>query len=396
MALKGFMFSSVPNILCELGSSLKVGGLIKKLGGDNILVVTDPGLRKLGLTDRVVEGVESAGLKCSVYDQVKEDPPETIIKEIIEKCKMSGVNGIVGVGGGSSMDAAKLAAFMCGDTKQSINDVYGVDLTLGRRLPLIQVPTTAGTGSEVTNISVITTGVAEKKGVVGSQLYADYAVLDGDLTLTLPPKVTAATGIDAMVHAIEAYTSKFLKNVLSDVLALEALKLLSQNIRRACEDGSDRQARMGMLLGSLYAGMAFTNSPCAAVHALAYPIGSHFHVPHGLSNSIMLPHVVRFNGELPACADLYRNVTPIMFPELAAIRGPDASVLADGCAQLSRDLNIPTCLNDVGIQEKDLPFLASESMKVVRLMPNNMREVREEDAKMLYTQAWNNATFSHK
>ncbi|XP_023323161.1 uncharacterized protein LOC111697370 [Eurytemora carolleeae] len=157
MALKAFLFSSVPNILCELGSSSKVGGLMQKLGSKHILVVTDPGLRKLGLVDRVVEGVESAGLKCSVYDKVQEDPPEYIIKEIIQQAKVSGVDGMVGVGGGSSMDAAKLASFMAGNTKQSLNDIYGVDKCIGRRLPLIQVPTTAGTGSEVTNISVITT-----------------------------------------------------------------------------------------------------------------------------------------------------------------------------------------------------------------------------------------------
>ena len=218
---------------------------------------------------------------------------------------------------------------MCGDTQQALADVYGVGLTRGRRLPLIQVtsdvtkttlrviltqvPTTSGTGSEVTNISVITTGQAEKKGVVGPQLYADYAVLDGDLTLSLPPSVTAATGenkvlattsdqfalcpgIDAMVHAIEAYTSRHLKNVLSDTMAREALKLLSANIRcdiisddnwvtshlshcrLVCKDGADREARGRMLLGSLYAGIAFANSPCAGVHALAYPLGSHFKV----------------------------------------------------------------------------------------------------------------------
>merc|ERR1712156_1174392 len=181
-----------------------------------------------------------------------------------------------------------------------MGEIYGIDLCIGKRLPLIQVPTTAGTGSEVTNISVITTGQAEKKGVGSAQLYADYAVLDGDLTTTIPPKTTAATGIDAMVHAIEAFTSKHKKNVLSDVLAKEALSLLGSNIKRACVDGNDREARMAMLLGSLYAGMAFSNSPCAAVHALAYPIGSHFHVPHGLSNSLMLPHVLRFTGEDPS------------------------------------------------------------------------------------------------
>jgi len=388
--VKGFLFSSVPNILCELGSSTKVGGLIKGLGTKHAMIVTDPGLRKLGLTDKIQEGIEASGLKCSIFDKVTEDPPESIVLDIIRQCKERGVDGIVGVGGGSSMDAAKLTAFMAGKTSQSMEEVYGVGKTVGSRLPLIQVPTTAGTGSEVTDISVITTGVAEKKGVVGPQLYADYAVLDGDLTLSLPPKVSAATGIDAMVHAIEAYTSKFKKNVLSDVLAREALKLLAENIRRVCKDGQDREGRMGMLLGSLYAGMAFANSPCAAVHALAYPIGSHFHVPHGLSNSLMLPHVLRFNHGEPSAAEMYKDLTPIIFPEQAAIQGTDATVMADGFSQLSLDLGIPTNLSQVGIKKTDLEFLSTEAMKVDRLMPNNPREVKLQDALDLYTQAYHN------
>ena len=247
MSLKKFLFSSVSNVLYELGSSTKVGGIAREMGCSSVLVVTDPGVHKLGLTDGVVESASKAGLKVSVYDKVKEDPPESTVLDLVHfakvrleagdrisddfYCQSHGVDGVVGVGGGSSMDAAKVAAFLCGDTRQRLEEVYGVGLTQGRRLPLIQVPTTSGTGSEVTNISVITTGQAEKKGVVGPQLYADYAVLDGDLTLSLPPAVTAATGIDAMVHAIEAFTSKHLKNVLSDLLAVEALRLLSSNIR---------------------------------------------------------------------------------------------------------------------------------------------------------------------
>merc|ERR1719354_506536 len=162
---KGFLFSTVPNILCELGSSTKVGELIKKLGTKHAMIVTDPGLRKLGLTDTIQEGIEKQGLKCSVFDKVAEDPPESIVLELIQKCKDIGVDGIVGVGGGSSMDTAKVTAFMAGKTSQTMAEVYGVGKTVGSRLPLIQVPTTAGTGSEVTDISVITTGVAEKKGV---------------------------------------------------------------------------------------------------------------------------------------------------------------------------------------------------------------------------------------
>lgn len=390
MAIKSFLFSSVPNILYELGSSGKVGGVAKKLGCNSVTVVTTKGIKQLGLIDKVVEGIERQGLKASVYDEIVEDPPESVVHDLIEFSKSNSADGIVGVGGGSSMDAAKLAAFMCGDTKQQISEIYGVDFTVGTRLPLIQVPTTAGTGSEVTNISVITTGVAEKKGVVGTQLYADYAILDGDLTVTVPPKITAATGIDAMVHAIEAYTSKLKKNVLSDVLAREALKLLGANIKRVCQDGNDREARGSMLLGSLYAGMAFANSPCAAVHALAYPIGSHFHVPHGLSNSLMLPHVLRFTGSSPVASDLYRDLTPIIFPTLASTQGNSVSVLADGYAQLAIDLGIPTCLEDVGIKEKDVELLATEAIKIERLLQNNMREVTLKDAFDLYSKALKN------
>ena len=254
----------------------------------------------------------------------------------------------------------------------------------------MQVPTTSGTGSEVTNISVITTGQAQKKGVVGPQLYADFAVLDGDLTLSLPPAVTAATGIDAMVHAIEAYTSKHLKNVLSDLLALEALRLLASNIRPVCREGGDREARGRMLLGSLLAGLAFTNSPCAGVHALAYPLGSHHGVPHGLANSLMLPHVLRFTGEDSEAARLYRDLTPLIFPELAATRGSSVSVLAEGFQQLSADLNIPTCLADLDISLADTEVLATEAMKVTRLLQNNMREITRPDALNLYQRALHN------
>lgn len=386
-AARGFLFSNVPNLICELGASAKVGSIAKTMGSKSVVVVTDPGLRKLGLVDGVMESIERQGLRCSVFDKVSEDPPEHVVRDLIDFSKSNDADGVVGVGGGSSMDAAKLAAFMCGDTKQDITDVYGVDLCVGRRLPLLQVPTTAGTGSEVTNISIVTTGAAEKKGVVSPQLYCDWAILDGDLTVSLPPRVTAATGIDAMVHAIEAYTSKIKKNPLSDVLAREALNLLASNIRRVCVDGSDRPARLSMLLGSLYAGMAFANSPCAAVHALAYPIGSLFHVPHGLSNSLMLPHVLRFNGGDSAAAEMYKDLTPIIFPSLSSVRGNSVDVLADGFADLAVELQIPTCLEEVNIKETDLEKLSMEAMKVERLLQNNPRKVLLEDAFALYSQA---------
>jgi alcohol dehydrogenase class IV len=292
--MKNFVFSTTKSLLYEVGGSKKVSELFKGLGcqlGGKILFVTDQGIRRNHLDRICVEELEKNGYEVIIYDQVVADPPESNILEAVEISKRHNISGIIGFGGGSSMDVAKLVAFLSNkDCSQKLSDIYGVGNCVGGRLPLIQVPTTAGTGSEVTPISIITTGASEKKGIVSPQLLPDWAVLDGDLTLTLPPSITAATGIDAMVHAIEAFTTKLKKNPLSDLLAVEALSLLGSNIRTVCGDGArDPQARGQMLLGSMYAGMAFANAPVGAVHALAYPIGTHFHVPHGLSNSLMLP-----------------------------------------------------------------------------------------------------------
>ena len=208
------------------------------------------------------------------------------------------------------MEVAKLIAVLASgreDIAQLLESIYGIDLVLCDRLPLIQVPTTAGTGSEVTPISIVTTGATQKTGIVSKRLLPDFAILDAQLTVGLPSHVSAATGVDAMVHAIEAFTSKAKKNAYSDMLAKQALLLLSANIRQACTDGSDLDARQAMLLGSMLAGQAFANAPVAAVHALAYPLGGHFHVPHGLSNSLVLPPVLRFNAG--AASALYAPVS---------------------------------------------------------------------------------------
>ena len=193
----------------------------------------------------------------------------------VAAARAQGIDGVVSIGGGSSLDTAKLIAVLAG-SDQAIGDIYGIGLVKGERLPLVLAPTTAGTGSEVTPISIVTTGASEKKGVVAPQLLPDWAILDAELTVGLPAAVTAATGIDAMVHAIEAFTSKHKKNVVSDCLAREALRLLGGNIRKACVTPQDRDARSDMLLGSMLAGMAFANAPVAAVHALAYPLGRPF------------------------------------------------------------------------------------------------------------------------
>jgi alcohol dehydrogenase class IV len=249
------------------------------------------------------------------------------------------------------------------------------------------VPTTAGTGSEVTPIAIVTTPTTEKKGVVSPRLLPDWAILDPELTLGLPPHVTAATGIDAMVHAIEAYTSRHKKNPMSDQLARQALALLSQNIREVCSNGANLEARAQMLLGSMLAGMAFANAPVAAVHALAYPIGAIFHVPHGLSNALVLMGVLRFN--LPAAEVLYAELAPIVDPTARDFPVAEAAQrFVDALAAICRDCKVPATLAEVGVQEKDLPRLAEDAMKQTRLLVNNPREVTYADAYAIYSEAF--------
>ncbi|MGB0844918.1 MAG: iron-containing alcohol dehydrogenase, partial [Alphaproteobacteria bacterium] len=314
------------------------------------------------------------------------DPPESMVLTVVEAAKRAGVDGVVSVGGGSSMDTAKLVAVLAGNTDQPLGSMYGIGQVDGARLPLILAPTTAGTGSEVTTISIVTTGEAEKKGVVSPTLIPDWAILDADLTLGLPPAVTAATGIDAMVHAIEAFTSKHKKNIVSDCLAKQALELLGQNIHTACRDGGNKEARSNMLLGSMLAGMAFTNAPVAAVHALAYPLGGHFHVPHGLSNALVLPYVLDFN--MPEADALYAELAPLIFPELA---GKPKSQICDGLIekfkQLGPELGMQSRLSEVGVNHNHLPMLAEDAMKQTRLLVNNPRVMTYDAALNIYEQA---------
>jgi len=251
---------------------------------------------------------------------------------------------------------------------------------------LVQIPTTAGTGSEVTPISIVTTGNTTKAGVLSARLYADLTILDTEMTMGLPPRITAATGIDAMVHAIEAYTSRIKKNPLSDMLAREALRLLSGNLLAACRNGNDRPAREAMLLGATLAGQAFANAPVAAVHALAYPIGGLFHVAHGLSNALVLPHVLHFN--LPAAAPLYAELADIVLPAPGRSIEAGAQALVDWAAGLATSTGIESRLRDVGIGTKDLSTLATEAMLQTRLLGNNPRPLQLEDAMRIYQAAY--------
>lgn len=375
--MSAFDFRTVPHIHVGAGSAARLAMIAAPLIGERrrIFFVTDSGVRALGLMDSAVAALEEAGLSVAVFDQVVADPPEAVVLAAEDAARAFGAEVVIGFGGGSSMDAAKLVALLLG-SKQSLAQMYGVNNATGPRLPLILIPTTAGTGSEVTPISVITIGESTKMGVNSPPLFGDIAVLDAELTYGLPRSTTAATGIDAMVHAIEAYTSRIEKNPVSDALALAGLKKLHCAIERACRDGKDTAAREDMLLGALLAGQAFANAPVGAVHALAYPLGGVFHVPHGLSNSLMLPPVLRYNA--PVAEPLYA--------ELASHIGLHASTdgLVEEMERIAAAVGIETRLSQVGVSHNDLPRMAEEAMLVTRLLVNNPREMTLEAAQACY------------
>lgn len=375
-----FEFRTVPHVHVERGAAARFAEFAgPALGGARrLFFVTDKGVRGLGLLDAALASLAEAGVETAVYDGVVADPPEAVVLAGAEAAREFGADAIIGFGGGSPMDTAKLIALLCaGD--QKLADMYGVNKATGPRLPLALVPTTSGTGSEVTPIAVVTTGETTKMGVNAPPLYADLAILDSDLTLGLPRHVTAATGIDAMVHAIEAITSKIKRNPVSHALALEALRKLHGAIERACTDGNDADARADMSLGALLAGQAFANAPVGAVHALAYPLGGVFHVPHGLSNSLVLPHVLAFNAD----------VSGEDYAHIAGHLGlkPSAAGLIEECERIAEAVGIERRLTEVGVNHNDLPRLAEDAMLQTRLLVNNPREVSQDEALAIYERA---------
>lgn len=378
--MTGFEFRTVTHIVSEPGAALKLAELAAPHLKDarRLAVVTDKGVREAGLLEAPLTGLERAGYALHVFDGVTADPPEQMVLDAAAAARAFGAEAVIGFGGGSPMDTAKLVALLAGGD-QPLSQMYGVGKATGPRLPLILIPTTAGTGSEVTPIAVVTTGETAKMGVSAPALYADMALLDADLTLGLPRHVTAATGIDAMVHAIEAITSKIKRNPVSEALALAALTKLHGAIERACENARDRQARADMLTGAMLAGQAFANAPVGAVHALAYPIGGIFHVPHGLSNSLVLPHVLRFNRE--AAGEDYARIAA----HLGLAGGADGLIAE--CERIAGAVGVERRLTEVGVNHNDLPRMAEDAMLQTRLLVNNPCKVTQDDALAIYTAA---------
>ncbi|MCY0155015.1 iron-containing alcohol dehydrogenase [Hoeflea alexandrii] len=382
-----FVFNTSKSIQFGAGQLNKLGELARAQIGTRVMLITDPGMMRTGIIERALSVLEASGVSVEMFSDVQADPPEDVILAAVDQAKAASVEGIIGLGGGSSLDVAKLVSVLVLG-RETLKTMYGVGKAKGPRLPLILVPTTAGTGSEVTPISIVTTGTNEKMGVVSPVILPDVALLDPELTLGLPPHITAATGIDAMVHAIEAYASASANNnPLSRMLAKQALTLMGRSVLKAVHERSDIAARSDMLLGSMLAGQAFANSPVAAVHALAYPLGGHFHIPHGLSNALVLPHVLRFNAATAPQA--YAELAPYAFPELEKYQGQErAAAFCDRLAELSAACGLQQNLRAMNIPEDFLPRLASDAMNQTRLLVNNPREVTEADALAIYRAAY--------
>ncbi len=384
-----FNFHSTASLIFGNETAVNSTDQIVNLLGKNIFVITDERLTELGLYDKTIKKLQSYS-NINIFNKVESDPSKSTLLKAFDEATDFKSTGVLGFGGGSSMDVAKLISLLLG-SNQNIDKIWGVNNAKGPRIPIVLIPTTAGTGSEVTPISIITMDDKEKKGVSSKLILPDLAILDPLLTINLPPNITASTGIDAMVHAIEAYTSiNPNNNPISKMLSIEALKFLGSSIKTAVFEGHNINARSNMLFGSMLAGKAFANSPVAAVHALAYPIGGLFNISHGLSNSLVLPSVMKFNSINKETKKNYANLAPFVFKDLDNGKSDEivCNNFIDRLESLSKELELPYRLRDLEIPMEACQLMASEAMKQNRLLVNNPRKIEESDAFNIYKSVW--------
>lgn len=347
-----------------------------------VLVVTGKPLRPLCAGPE--KALAAAGCAVEVLEASDGEPTLADLSAALAVAREFGADGVIGLGGGSAMDVAKLVAALI-DGRQAFADVVGTDLLQPRRIPLACIPTTAGTGSEVTPIAIVEDTEAQlKKGVVSRHLVPDFAYLDPELTRTMPRGVTAATGLDALTHCIESYANRFAHPVV-DQWALEGIRLIGRYLERACADGNDIEARAGMLRASHLGGQCLGPVNTAAVHALAYPLGGEFHIAHGAANSLLLPHVLRFN--LEAAPKRYADVAEALGVQPSADQAETALKGIERIEQLSEAIGLERRLSAFGISHNTIPHMAAAAMTVQRLLVRNPREVTEDDARAIYQAA---------
>ncbi|YCA41599.1 iron-containing alcohol dehydrogenase [Bacillus sp. JZ8] len=379
-------FRTAQTLVTGTGSISKIGEEAQKLKATKVMIITDKVIRQTGLLSKVTTPLEKTGLVTDIMDDVVPEPPFENLEEMITQLEGKDYDLLVGVGGGSALDITKVLSIML-TNQENVRDFVGTEKVQKAGVPTILVPTTSGTGSEVTYNAIFTDLRDQvKKGIVSAYLLPKVAIIDPELTLTVPPSVTAATGMDALVHAVESYTA-IRAGELTDGMALHAIKLISRSLRKAVYNGKDLKAREDMAMGSLLAGISLGNAGVGAVHALAYPLGGKFKVPHGVANSLLLPFVMKYN----AVADLekFSEVAKAMGENIEGLSLREAADCAvQSMAKLAQDVGIPSTLKDVGVTTEDIPGLAEEASKIDRLLNNNPRWLTVKEIKKIYEEAY--------
>jgi alcohol dehydrogenase len=383
---KTFSFTGAKKIVFGCASFESLADQVKELGGRRPLVVLDKNLSKSGFRERALAVLAKGSLKAVVFDKVEPEPRLELADEGTETARRGKCDIVVGIGGGSAMDVAKAIAALL-PNKGRAQDFLGLNKVPGPGLPTIMVPTTAGTGSEVTFTAVfLRKNLNKKEGMNSPYLYPTLALLDPTLTLSLPPQSTAATGIDALCHAIESYTSVS-ASPMSEMVSLEAIRLIAENLRTCVHNGQSLEARENMLLGSLYAGLGLANAGVGAAHSLSYPLGGKYGISHGMANTLMLPRVMDFN--VPSAQEKFAVIAEIMGESTEGLPVREAAYLAvDAVESLIEDCGIFTTMRELGIPEEDFPELARIALTVVRPLENNPRKINFEDAIEIYRAAY--------
>lgn len=383
--VKTYSYQTARKILIGNESTKKLGKEAKRLESEKAIIITDENVYNMGLTENAEESLSSEGIDVKIWSRAEPEPTISSMGQCYEDVKNYNADLVIGIGGGSSMDTAKVISIKHSNSKP-IETFIGTDQIEKSGIPTILVPTTAGTGSEVTPNAIVTDEEANlKTGIVSDYLFSEVAILDPSLTLSLPPKVTASTGVDTLAHSVESFIS-INSNTLSDMFALKSIKLVTQNIEKAYEDGDDIQVRGGMLLGSMLGGMALTIAGTTAVHALAYPLGGEFNLPHGVANALLLPYVMDYckeetTGEFLEIADIMG--LPVEDREKSSV----ASDVVGYLHELNRKLSIPKNISEFGVQEEDLERLAEAAKSRERLLKNYPLELSVSKIRDIYKKA---------
>ncbi len=382
---KAFSFTGAKKIVFGCGSFSGLVGQVRDLRAKKPFVAVDGNLAKLGVGDRIAEMFDRGGMKAVLYDRVLPEPPLEQADEGAGLALKGKCDIVIGIGGGSAMDVAKAVAVVAAHGAEA-KDFLGLNRVPGPGLPTIMVPTTAGTGSEVTFTAVfVRHDLKKKEGMNSMFMYPDLALLDPELTLSLPPQPTAASGMDALCHAIESYTS-VIASPASEMFSLRAIGLIAENLRTCVHNGGNLEAREAQMLGSLYAGIGLANAGVGAAHSLSYPLGGKYGISHGVANTLMLPRIMEFN--LPGALEKFADVAEMMGENTVGLSVRDAAMLAvEAVDALIEDCGIATGLEELGIPEEDYPEMARVAMTVARPLENNPRKVTLEDAIAIYRTA---------